>query len=305
MALTLANAQALSNNQLIAGVIEELIERDETYAMLPFVRVNGKAYVYDREDTASMATASFISPVTDTVPENAQGFTAITATLKVLAGDVDVDNFLNETMNDTNDQKAIQIAAKAKALGRKFKQTFAAGDVTVDTKSFDGLGRLVTAGQTITSGANGAALTLGMLDQLTDQVINGADAIVMRPGTIRAYRNLLYTTGGGTAASMIEIPNFGVPVLAHNGIPILRNDYLPGNETQGTAVGICCSVYALRFNEVDGIHGLYGGPDAGIRFEDIGTVQNMDARRSRLKWYCGLALKSTQSLARLKGITNI
>jgi hypothetical protein len=33
-------------------------------------------------------------------------------------------------------------------------------------------------------------------------------------------------------------------------------------------------------------------------------VQNKDAQRIRVKWYCGLALKSTKSLARLSGITN-
>ncbi|ENK7527313.1 phage major capsid protein, partial [Acinetobacter baumannii] len=35
------------------------------------------------------------------------------------------------------------------------------------------------------------------------------------------------------------------------------------------------------------------------------TVQNKDATRIRLKWYVGLVLKSTKSLARLKGVTNI
>lgn len=126
----------------------------------------------------------------------------------------------------------------------------------------------------------------------------------MRPGTIRAYRALLRATSG-TDAAMVEIENFGVPVLAHNGIPILRNDYLPGNETLGTSTGVCCSVYAVRMNEADGLHGIYGGAAAGIRVEDIGTVQNKDATRTRLKWYCGLALKSTKAVARLQGITNI
>jgi hypothetical protein len=35
--------------------------------------------------------------------------------------------------------------------------------------------------------------------------------------------------------------------------------------------------------------------------EDLGTVQNKDATRTRIKWYTGLALKSTKSLARLEG----
>jgi hypothetical protein len=74
--------------------------------------------------------------------------------------------------------------------------------------------------------------------------------------------------------------------------------------TEGSGTNLC-SVYAVRLNEADGLHGLYGGSDAGLRIEDIGTVQNKDADRIRVKWYCGLALKSTQSLARLAGVSNV
>lgn len=42
-----------------------------------------------------------------------------------------------------------------------------------------------------------------------------------------------------------------------------------------------------------------------MRVENIGTVQNKDAYRFRMKWYASLVLKSTKSLARLKGVTNI
>ena len=51
MALLKAEAEKLSNNQLIAGVIDQIIERDDLMAVLPFVGVNGKAYVYNRENT--------------------------------------------------------------------------------------------------------------------------------------------------------------------------------------------------------------------------------------------------------------
>lgn len=301
MALLKTEAEKLSNNQLVAGVIEEIIEKDETFALLPFTQVNGKAYVYDREN--SLATADFLDP-NDTVNEGATTFTEVTAKLRIIIGDVDVDKFLQETMSDTNDQKAVQISFKAKAVARKFKQTFAAGDSSVDTKSFDGLAKIVAAGQTIYGGTNGVALTLGMLDDLADMVPNGVDAFIMRPGTIRAWRALVRAAGGNDASHMM-LDNFGMPVPAHNGIPILRNDFLANNESRGTSTGVCCSVYAVRMNEADGLHGLFGGSNAGIRVEELGTVQTKDADRIRLKWYCGLALKSTKSLARLAGITNI
>lgn len=300
MPLLKAEAEKLSNNQLVSGVIDEIIQRDDMFSVLPFMGVNGKAYVYNRENT--LGGADFLDP-NDPINESAATFTEVVAKLRILAGDVDIDKFLQATMGDSNDQMAVQIAKKAKAVARKFHQTLAQGDSSVDTKSFDGLPKLVTGGQTVSAGANGGALTLSMLDELCDAVPNGADVLVMRRGTIRAFRGLLRATYG-TDAVMQQLENFGRPMLTHNGIPVIMNEFLAGDEDKGSATDTC-SVYALRLNELDGLHGIYGGDNAGIVVENIGTVQNKDATRIRLKWYAGLALKSTRSIARLQGVTNI
>lgn len=300
MPLLKATAEKLSNNELVAGVIDEIIERDDLFAVLPFAPITGKAYVYNRENT--LGGADFLDP-NETVNESAADFTEVVSKLRILAGDVDIDKFLNTTMDDTNNQTAIQIAKKAKAVGRAFHSTLATGDATANPKTFDGLPQLTTVAQTISAGVNGSALTLNMLDELCDTVPNGADVIVMRRGTIRAYRALLRATYG-TDAVMQMSENFGRPMLTHNGIPIIMNEFLAGDEDQGTNLNTC-SVYAIRLNEVDGLHGIYGGESAGIVVENVGTVQNKDANRIRLKWYVGLALKSTRSIARLKGVSNI
>lgn len=301
MPLLRAEAEKLSQTDLVRGVIEEIITKDSVFNLLPFVRVNGKAYVYDRENTLS--EGDFLDP-NDVVNEGAATFTEVVTKLTILAGDVDVDKFLNETMGDHNDQLSTQIALKAKALGRKAQRTIVVGDKTANAKEFDGIAKLVTSGQTFYAGVNGGALTMAMLDQLADMIPHGADCFIMRSGTIRAYKELLRTTAGGTDGAMIQLENFGAPILAHNGIPILVSDWLPANEVRGSSSNTC-SIYAVRMNELDGLHGLFGGESAGMRVEQIGTVQNKDAWRVRVKWYLGLALKSTQSLARLGGITNI
>lgn len=310
MPLLATEAAKLSNNQLIAGVIDEIIYRDDLFSVLPFVNAHGKAYVYERENT--IGSADWLDP-NDAVNESAATFTEVVAKLRILAGDVDVDKFLQGTMNDTNDQMAIQIAKKAKAVGNIFRQTLATGSNTLNPKQFDGLAVLATGAQAAasavggqqiqTAGTNGNALTLSMLDELCDMIPNGADVLVMRRGTIRAFRSLLRATYG-TDAVMQQLENFGRPMLTHNGIPIIMNEWLAGNETIGTNANTC-SVYALRLNEADGLHGLYGGGDAGLVVENVGTVQNKDATRIRVKWYAGLALKSTRSIAQFKGITNI
>lgn len=300
MPLLRVEAEKLSNNMLVSGVIEEILDTDAMFSMLPFTQVSGKAYVYDREN--SLSGASWLDP-NEAVPESAADFTEVTARLRILIGDVDVDKFLAHTMGDTNDQVTIQVQAKAKAVSREFSTSLASGNVSVNAKTFDGVSRLVTAGQTISAGVNGSAVSLAMLDELKDAVTLGADAFIMRKGTWRAVKQLLRAAGGNTA-EMIMVENFGKPVPAFDGVPIALNDFLPVNETQGTS-NVTTSIYAARFNEADGLHGLFGGGSAGMVVEDIGTVQNKDASRIRVKWYCGLALKSTKSLARIQGVTNL
>ncbi|CAO3459758.1 hypothetical protein [Azospirillum argentinense] len=300
MPLLRVEAEKLSQELMERGVIEEIIDRDELFALLPFMQVNNKAYTYNREKTLS--EGEFLDPY-EVVPEGAATFEEVVTKLRILAGDVDLDKFLTATMSDTNSQLTEQLTAKSKALGRKLRRTIINGNAAVNAKEFDGLARMVPAGQTLLAGTNGGALTLTMLDELIDAVKLGADCLMMRQGTWRAIRSLLRATGGLTP-EMIMIENFGKPVPAYNGVPVIINDFVLANETVGTGESLC-SVYALRLNESDGFHMIYGGNSAGIVVEDIGTVQNKDASRWRVKWYVGSALKATHSVARLSGVSNV
>ncbi|SFJ50880.1 hypothetical protein SAMN03159338_1607 [Sphingomonas sp. NFR04] len=300
MPLLRVEAEKLSNNVLEQGVIEEIIDNDAMFAMLPFKRVVGKAYMYNREKTLS--EGEFLDPY-DTVPEGGAEFDEVVAKLRILIGDVDIDNFLDETMSDTNDQTATQIAAKAKGMARKFQRTLATGNSGTDPKSFDGISELCADNQVLPTSGDGEALTFERLDQLLRMVPLGADALVMRGGTHDAILAMLRNLGG-TTPNDVTLPGTGISVPAYRRTPIIINDFLPGDELHGTK-SKSCSIYAVRFNEADGMHGIFGGPTAGFRVQSIGTVQNKDVERYRMKWYCGTALKSTRSLARLKGITNI
>lgn len=301
MPLLRVEAEKLSANVLEQGVIEEIIDNDGMFALMPFKRIVGKAYVYNREKTLS--EAEFLDPY-DIVPEGGATFDEVIAKLRILIGDVDVDNFLDETMSDTNDQTAIQIAAKAKGISRKFQRTLATGNSGADPKSFDGLPHLVAAEQTLNASGEGEALTFEKLDQLLRAVPLGADALVMRGGTHDAVLAMLRNLGG-TTPDHVTLPGTGIMLPAYRRTPIIINDFLDLEDHGSAGPANTCSIYAVRFNEADGLHGIFGGPAAGIRVQTIGTLQNKDAERYRMKWYTGTALKSTKSLARLKGITNV
>jgi len=294
-------AESMSNNTLLQGVVEEIIDREGLLEMLPFQKVTSKALVYNREQ--SLSEGVYLDP-NEAIPEEASSVTEHVAKLKILIGDVDVDKFFDGTMSDTNSQRAVQIAMKAKGMMRKFKRTLVQGDEGVRAKEFDGINQICKdTGMELAAGTNGAALDLAMLDELLSAVKNGADALMMRQGTLNALKQLWRLAGGNTGGQL-QINNFGLMVPAHDGVPIIVNDWVEGNISQGTNTNTA-SIYAIRFNEADGLHGLFGGENAGFSLEDIGTVQNKDANRTRLKWYHGLVLKSTQSMAALRGVTNV
>lgn len=300
MPLLAAEAAKLSIEDRQRGIIEEIIDKDEMFALLPFVQSMDETYSYVRELTN--AQGAWIDAYED-LEESASEFTPVTTKLKRIAGQVDIDNFMIEVQSNLNDQAAIQLALKAKGMGKQFRQEVVNGDTAVNPKGFDGLRKLTVAGQTLSAGANGGAVSFNALDELLDAVKNGADALMMRQGAWRAIRALNRAMGGNTAETVM-INNFGQPVKAYDGVPVIINDFLPVNEAQGTN-NDTTSIYAVRMNEVDGLHGLFGGESAGFRLERIGLLQGKDATRWRMKWYAGLALKATHSVARLRGITNI
>src|SRR3972149_3826892 len=150
MALTLAEAAKLSNDVLLTGVIETVIKESPILQSLPFIEIVGNGLTYNQENAAP--TASFFD-VGDTWTESTPTFTQQTATLKILGGDADIDNFLKATRSNLQDLEAAVVQLKAKALQSKFDDTFVNGDTSQDAKSFDGIDKLAVAGQMVSMGA--------------------------------------------------------------------------------------------------------------------------------------------------------
>ena len=94
MALTLTEGAKLSNDILLQGVIEETIYDSPILQVLPFIEVVGNALTYNREN--ALPSIDFYD-VGDTWVESAPTFTQVTATLKIMGGDADVDNYIKGT----------------------------------------------------------------------------------------------------------------------------------------------------------------------------------------------------------------
>jgi hypothetical protein len=87
--------------------------------------------------------------------------------------------------------------------------------------------------------------------------------------------------------------------MMYDGIPVYISDYVPDNETMGSGGAVHSSIYALSFGWGDGLAGIQNG---GIEALEVGQLETKDAQRTRIRWYCSVALFRDNACARLRGI---
>lgn len=322
--VTLVHSARLAQDELVSGVIETVVTVNKMFEVLPFDAIDGNAIAYNRElaadgsggDAGGFATDNLTAPAgvaTDlagdgTQYKNAAGFTQVTSRLTKIIGDAEVDNLIQATRSgDGNDQKGVQIAAKAKSVGREYQRMLINGTGTGN--EFTGLISLLTAGQT--SGlvaTNGSNLSFEIMDEVIDLVIDkdgDVDYMTMPARTIRAFNSLLRGLGGASINDVVQLPS-GAQVPAYRAIPLFRNDYIPVNQTRGSA-NTATTMFAGTLDDGSrkyGIAGLTAANAAGIQVVEVGEAENRDESITRVRWYCGLANFSTLGLAGAVGILN-
>ena len=303
MSLTLAEAAKLANDMLLQGVVETIVKDSPVIQQLPFIEIVGNGLTYNQEKT--LPSIDFYD-VGDTWTESTPTFEQKTANLKIMGGDADVDNFLKATRSNVQDLEAAVIELKAKALKDKFEEIFIYGDSSVNAKQFDGLRKLIdtttSSDQVIAVGATGATLTLDKLDELIDAVKGGKpDMLLMSRRSRRKINALVRAAGGMMEANRDKWGNF---VQLWDGILIGVNDWILDTHVvadsleTATSGGDCSTIYAIQFGE----GGLCGLTSPGfLKAEPIGSLEDKDASRTRVKWYCSLALFSSIKAAALIG----
>lgn len=303
--VTLAESAKLTQDQLVAGLIESIVEVNPLYEMMPFTEIEGNALAYNREN--ALGDVQFLGVGGTITAKNAATFTKVTSELTTLIGDAEVNGLIQATRSDYTDQTAVQVASKAKSLGRQFQSTMISGDGTAN--SFQGMLALVAAGQTIVAGGgagNGAQLSFDLLDELLDKVKDKdgqVDFIMSTFAMRRKYFALLRALGGAGINETITLPS-GRQIPVYRGVPWFVNDFIPSNMVQGSANNTT-AIFAGTFDDGSnkyGIAGLTARGAAGLRIEDVGPKENADERITRVKMYCGFANFSQLGLAALKGL---
>jgi hypothetical protein len=304
MGLTLEEASKLSNDMLLQGVVETIVKDSPVLKQLPFIEIVGNVLTYNQEKT--LPSIDFYD-VDQAWTESTPTFEQKTASLKIMGGDADIDNFLKATRSNIQDLETAVVELKAKALKDKFEETFIYGDSSGGSKEFDGLRKLIdttsASDQVIAMGDAGDTLTLGKLDELIDAVKGGKPDILLMSRRSRRKLNALVRVAGGMIES--DRDKWGNFVQLWDGIPIGVNDWildshtLSGGVETGITGGECSTIYAFQMGE----GALCGLTSPGhLTVEPIGSLETKDASRTRIKWYCSLALFSSIKAAALIGV---
>jgi hypothetical protein len=317
MAMTLAQADLLTVPDLVAGVIETIIEENaELFSRLPFEFFSGENLTFLRENT--IPTADWVG-IGDTITEASPTHTEITLTPKMLVKDSNLNKFIMSSKSDKMSIEAEYIRSLAKAVSRAFYDRFFYGNSTTNAKEINGLQALVsTASPDMRAEGGGnagssAALSLAVLDLAIDRVKPGRpDAIFMNRNIRRRLSQSVRSTSVGGYLTQV-VDQYGRFISIYNELPVLVSDFITQVELSSSGAfsaktgGVDTSVFVCKWGQPSppegGIFGIQSSQMAEI--ERMSMLETKDEIKIRVKWYVGLGLASLYSLSVINGITDV
>lgn len=300
MAISMKDYAAQIQDPLRQGLIDMLWRSSRIMPLLHFIQFNGMSYPYSkRTKRPGVATrslnAQFVIAPGGTAPD--------TETLAIIGGKVRTDTIMLGVKPQLREN---EIAGTMEAAGLMFDRLFVKGDPTKTgaVNEFYGLYPRVPAGQKLAAGANGAAVTTDMVDELLDKVPgpNSEKKLLMN----RTVRRRLSKSATGQAGGK-SVFDVGHQLVAYNNAEIVEvekdegdNEIMPFNETQGssnlTSSILCCRLGgAVDERDVQGLLGQdiqLAGP--GINFGEYieDTIQGL----------LGCGVFGQYSIAQLTGV---
>lgn len=298
------------------GVIVRMFTQEsQIFKTMPFKKIPGRYYDYARE-TALPGGTKFRAPNTQWTASNGI-HTPYREHLKILGGVVDCDPYISTTdPNGPDDILRRHTKLKIQDLMNDFDRAIVEGSELSDPNEIIGWrSRCTASGQLITPTAPGA-LTLRLMHQLIDSVKGNASqkVLYMNPTIRLKLWDLIDAAGSGGSRYRIEKEEgmFGEQIERYGGvrIAVMRTEgdntsLLGFDETVGGTT-TCTSVYCVRYDEDDGVCGVYNHGGAGklIMVEKTERVNGQPLDRLLFEGYYGQVIHQPRALARLTGITN-
>lgn len=307
--MTLAEFILRTRDQLIAGVAEEILTTNPMFILTPWQGYAGSGISTNRE--AVLGDADFYGlddEITSKAPSEVDQ--VLFRSTRVI-GDAELDQLqVAESNSDINSLMTMEVASKAKSVGRKIQQGMATGSGA--DPQYNSLHSMIDSGQYVTGGAAGSGAIFGFLDAAMQKVLSkdgycdwlmlhGRDAL-----TLRAQYRLL----GGVPMMEVKSGNRSIQVMEYNGTPVFTNNWLSITETAGGAAltgGALSSIYAGNFDDGTkkvGVSLIYPqSAGMGLNVNPIGDKESKDQQIVRVKSYSNFASFNKVGVSRVTDMT--
>ncbi|MEK7717038.1 MAG: major capsid protein [Pseudomonadota bacterium] len=229
-ALDMASGGALQQ-PLVDRVLQELIEvNNPLRANLPRKPGSGSDWILNQR-TSRGAGGAFVND-TDEPVETQASYVQKKFPYKTIIQRGKVTRKLQAVGKSLLDIEAEEVDSALQAVRDAEEDAIINGDSTVNPKQFNGLRKLIAGGQVVVAGANGAPLSLDLLDSAIDLNRGNPGMLIMSKKANRKLNSLLQAQQ--RFVDTMEVKG-GFRVQVYNGIPIFRSIFISDTQTQGTS----------------------------------------------------------------------
>ena len=239
-ALDMASAGGTMQQPMIDRVLQELIEVNNPLRVnLPRKPGAGSAWILNQR-TSRGAGAGFVNDTEE--PSETQGtYVQKSFPFKTILERRKVTRKLQAVGKSLLDIEAEEVENSLQNVRDSEENALVNGDSAVNPKQFNGLRKLIPAGQVVVAGANGAPLSLDLMDQAIDLNRGNPTMLIMSKKANRKLNALLQAQQ--RFVDTMEVKG-GFRVQVYNGIPIFRSIWISDGQAQGTANN-CTDIFVL------------------------------------------------------------
>jgi len=310
---TLSEYQKLANDDVTAGIFDNIITASELAPFLQFKSFSGNSLVYNRESTLGAAATHQVGDIwSDTEPT----YTQKTASLTTVGIQHPLDRFAMQTVDNVQSQEAVLLSKMSKSIARKLEDLLLNGNSGAVSTEPEGLTSLLISDSRLLMMDDGSTpstiagdeteLTLDRLDAMIDMVELGKpDFLMMNKTMRRKLTALARATGSGVVLNSAEM--FGHQYTLYNGIPVVINDYISNSETYENSgawgSSSATTIYALKTGEEkQGWTVIHNGAVLDPDIQRLGTKVDKNEDTYRMVVYLNAVLYSAKVCAGLAGI---
>jgi hypothetical protein len=313
MAITLEKAKLLTQDKLFNKVIDEL-RMDTLLDIMVFdnsATINGGGtLVYSYNKLATHSTAGYRAINSD-YTANEASTELKSVELKVLGGKYGIDRVIHKYVKGVAyaNQEAFQMEEKIKAVKRAFSQSFIKGDASKDSKTFDGLDKLITSNMVIGgSGAIDVSTAAKITSNYTVLTDAFRDVAAKFDGTPTAYfcspegYAVIQKIADRATGFTVTKDNFGRETFYFNGIRFIPLGDVTGSDNEVIATNATSgetAFYPVRIG-LDAVHGISPlGNDAGISAYPIDASSSDAVREGAVEMVTAIAVKNDRAAGKV------